>query len=478
MPKPPPNIVLFTTDQHRGDCVGLAGHPVVETPNLDSWINRGAYFPNAYTEIPSTTGARRVLLSGKGSYDCGLIGYSASEWFEPNTLADVLTRNGYQCINVGWRNLHPRRKLYGFHTVIPHDLQWGDDDYWEWLTRELGPYAHERSHGCDANGFLARPWPLEERYHPSAWTTAACVDQLSRRDPTKPVFLWCSHLRPHSPYDPPKHFWDLYIDRDLPPIPVGDWAGIHDVPVAHPEQTVWRGRLSDQINQRMRAGYYGCITQLDYELGHLAQRLGRGRDRELVDNALWIFVSDHGDMMSDHHLHRKSYAYEGSTRIPFVIRYPVGLELPTGAFDHPVGLQDVMPTILECCGIEMPEGMTGQSVFGAIRGQTWRDFIHGEHSPCYDPDNAMHYVTDGKTKYVYFPTIGQEQLFDLVNDRQELNDLAGSSEHADLLETWRQRLVKILGRRKDDFSDGRQLLRREPGYSPVVQGHPANVSAD
>ena len=102
-----PNILLFTTDQHRGDHLGLAGHPAVETPNLDAWVNRGAYFPNAYSEIPSTTGARRVLHSGKGSYDCGLIGYAAAEWLEPNTLAQVLADGGYHCINVGWRNMHP-----------------------------------------------------------------------------------------------------------------------------------------------------------------------------------------------------------------------------------------------------------------------------------------------------------------------------------------------------------------------------------
>ena len=85
-----PNIILFTTDQQRGDHISISGHPVVETPNVDSFVNNGAYFPNAYTEIPSTTGARRCLLSGKGSYDCGLVGYSAAEWHEHNTLARVL----------------------------------------------------------------------------------------------------------------------------------------------------------------------------------------------------------------------------------------------------------------------------------------------------------------------------------------------------------------------------------------------------
>ncbi len=155
-----PHVILFTTDQHRGDHLGIAGHPVLETPNVDAFVQHGAYFPNAYTEIPSTTGARRCLHGGQRSYDCGLIGYSASEWHEPNTLAAVLADAGYHCINVGWRNMHPRRKLYGFHTVIPHDLRDGDDDYWDWLREELGPHAHERTHGVDANGWLGRPWGL------------------------------------------------------------------------------------------------------------------------------------------------------------------------------------------------------------------------------------------------------------------------------------------------------------------------------
>ena len=106
MPDQRPNILLFTTDQHRGDYIGLASDGLVETPNLDAWINEGAYFPNAYTEIPSTTGARRCLHGGQGSYACGLVGYASTEWHEHNTLAQVLADAGYHCINVGWRVTH------------------------------------------------------------------------------------------------------------------------------------------------------------------------------------------------------------------------------------------------------------------------------------------------------------------------------------------------------------------------------------
>ena len=460
-----PHIILYTTDQHRGDHLSIAGHPVVETPNVDSWVRDGAYFPNAYTEIPSTTGARRCLLGGQASHACGLIGYAGIEWHEPNTLAAVLADAGYHCINVGWRNLHPRRKLYGFHTVIAHDLQEGVDDYWDWLRQELGPHAHERTHGSDANGWLGRPWPHEERYHATNWTVDVTLEQIRKRDPTRPLFVWCSHLRPHSPYDPPQFFWDMYIDRQLPEIPIGDWAARYDVPNPGLSRTAFYGRLTPEQNQRARVGYMGCVTHLDYQLGYLTERV----QRELGGNVMYAFTSDHGDMMGDHHLHRKCYAYEGSARIPFALRYPQGMDLPTGTFENLVGLQDIMPTLLDAAGVEVPASVTGKSVLGAVRGEPWREVFHGEHSPCYSQESAMQYLTDGKEKYIWFPVTGEEQLFDLTTDRQELHDLAADPACAERLAAWRQRLVELLGRRGDGFSDGRQLLVRPEGYGPEAQ---------
>lgn len=463
-----PNVILFTTDQHRGDHLSIAGHPVLETPNLDAMVNHGAYFPNAYTEIPSTTGARRCLLGGQGSYDCGLVGYSSAEWHEPNTVATVLTQSGYHCINVGWRNLHPRRKLYGFHSVICHDLQEGADDYWDWLVERVGPDAFERGHGCDANGWLSRPWHLPEQYHPTNWTTDTALSQIEKSDPTKPVFIWVSHLRPHSPYDPPGFFWNMYIDSELPEAPVGDWAGKFDVSGPGLDRVAWFGRLTGLQNQRMRAGYMGCITHIDYEFGRMLEMLKRYSRSSGRDDWLIVFTADHGDMMGDHCLHRKTYAYEGSARIPFLVQYPSSWDMPSGTFDHVVGLQDVMPTILESCGVSIPSSVTGTSVLNAIRGESWRPFFHGEHSPCYSADEAMHYLTDGKQKYIYFPKSGSEMLFDLSLDRQERTDLSRSAEHADDLKMWRQRLVDKLAPRNDGFSDGKQLLRKNH-WSPNVE---------
>jgi len=459
-----PHVILFTTDQQRGDHLGIAGHPVVETPNVDSFVQRGAYFPNAYTEIPSTTGARRCLLGGQASHACGLIGYDSAEWHEPNTLAAVLAGAGYHCLNVGWRNLHPRRKLYGFHNVICHELREGVDDYWDWLRRELGPAAHERTHGADANGWLGRPWPYEERYHPTNWTVDVTPDQITKRDPTKPVFVWCSHLRPHSPYDPPQFFWDMYHGRELPPPPVGDWAARYDVPNPGLSRGAWYGRLTPEQLQRMRAGYMGSVSHIDYQLGYMMERLRT----ELGDNVLWVFTSDHGDMQGDHHLLRKSYAYEGSARIPLLLQYPAGLNLPSGAFPQVAGLQDVMPTVLDIAAVDIPPSVTGTSLLRAIRGEPWREFFHGEHSSCYSPANAMHYLTDAREKYIWFPVTGEEQLFDLVHDRQELRNLAGDPAWAERMTLWRGRLIERLAGRGDGFSDGERLLLKPGGYGAVV----------
>ena len=466
MPPKRPHILLFTTDQQRGDHVSISGHPVIETPNVDSFVNHGAYFPNAYTEIPSTTGARRCLHGGQASYTCGLVGYATNEWHERNTLAQVLADAGYHCINVGWRNMHPRRKLYGFHSVICHDLHEGEDDYLDWLRQCLGPFTHERGHGSDANGWIARPWHLEERYHPTVWTTEVTLQQIKRRDPTRPFFLWCSHLRPHSPYDPPQFYWDMYINRKLPEIPVGDWAKKHDIPQPGLDRCAWHGRLTPEQDQRMRAAYMGVCTHIDYELGRLMEELAR---MQLLSDTLILFTSDHGDMMGDHLLHRKTYAYEGSARIPFLIRYPTWMNAPSGTFNQVVGLQDVMPTLLEAAGAPIPSSVTGKSVLAAMRGGPWREFFHGEHSPCYSAEEAMHYLTDGKEKYIWFPATGEEQFFDLVKDRQELHNLSKALSHAARLSTWRQRLIELLGRRGDGFSDGHKLLIRKDRWSAVVE---------
>ena len=187
----------------------------------------------------------------------------------------------------------------------------------------------------------------------------------------------------------------------------------------------------------------------------------------VLGETLTLFTSDHGEMLGDHHLWRKTYAYEASSRVPFILRPPAAFVAPRNVEVGPpvtVGWEDIMPTLLDAAGEAIPDTVEGRSVLPLVRGQTdgWRPFYHGEHSPCYHPENANQFLTDGLWKYIWNPITGQEQLFYLQEDPHECRDLAtaGGSE----LERWRARMVTELEHREEGLSDGEKLI---PGQVPV-----------
>src|SRR5207244_3979326 len=134
-----------------------------------------------------------------------------------------------------------------------------------------------------------------------------------------------------------------------------------------------------------------------------------------------------GEMLGDHHMIGKCRAFEGSSHVPFLCRPPAAWGYPTAsAIDRPVGLQDVMPTLLEAAGLPIPGSVTGRSVLPLMRGETlptsWRDVMHGECGQRYAHFGAHHTLTDGRTKYIWFSQTGQELLFDLLEDPHEQHD--------------------------------------------------------
>jgi arylsulfatase A-like enzyme len=125
-----------------------------------------------------------------------------------------------------------------------------------------------------------------------------------------------------------------------------------------------------------------------------------------------------------------------------------------------VGLQDVMPTMLEAAGVPIPGSVNGRSVLPIMRGESpkWREFLHGEHSPSYRQEDGMQYLTDGLEKFIWYTQTGQEQFFDLRGDPNECRDLIRSDAHAPRVELWRKRLIAQLKPRPEGFSDGQKLV--------------------
>ncbi|MCM8769244.1 MAG: sulfatase-like hydrolase/transferase, partial [Candidatus Omnitrophica bacterium] len=322
-------------------------------------------------------------------------------------------------------------------------------------------------HGISGNGWTARPWHLDERFHPTTWTVTEALRFLTRRDPSCPFFLVVSFIAPHPPLVPPAFYLDRYLRQPLPKPYIGDWAVPPENNGRGSHIQSYRVNLQGEALKAARAGYYGLINHLDDQLYRL---LGdhTGLKGDLGKNTYLIFTSDHGEMLGDHYLFRKCYPYEGSARIPFLISGP---QIESGLVSsYPVCLEDIMPTVLELAGIPIPQTVEGQSLLPILRGEKRRlarEYLHGEHATCYHINQANHFLTDGVEKYCWFSATGQEQLFNLKEDPGELHNLAAKIEHQDRLLFWRSKLIEKLRNRPEGFTDGERLIPGKP-HQPLL----------
>ncbi len=471
-----PNIILICVDQMRGDAMSGVGNAVVHTPYLDLLGAGGSTFEHAYSATPTCVPARVALLTGKAPESHGRHGYREGVPFSrayPVTLPGVLRDHGYQTRAIGKMHVSPERDRAGFDDVRLHDgfLHHARrvsgrnlaliDDYLPWLQRQPGmAQAADTDHGVGCNSMVARPWDKPEAYHPTNWVVTEAVDWLYRRDPTVPFFLFLSFHRPHAPYDPPAWAFDQYLSQDLPGAPVGDWV---DDFAEHRIDFTAEGSFGAQrpdVRRRVLAGYYGLITHIDHQVNRFMEALS---DFDLLEDTAFVFVSDHGDMLGDHHFYRKSVGYEGSARIPFIVRLPGGGRV-TPRPDEVVELRDVMPTVLDIAGVPVPAGVDGRSVLPVMRGEdvAWRGELFGEHTYQMQGFEAMHWATDGHRKFCWWSGSGIEQFFDLDVDPQELHNLVADAGRMAEVDDWRGRLVGHLEGREEGFVTEGHLVAGRP----------------
>ncbi len=471
-----PHILFLMADQFRGDCLGVDGNSVVMTPNLDRLGKEGVTFRCAYSSTPTCTPARSALLTGLSPWRHGMLGYGRVAESYPLEKPRLLRKAGYYTLGIGKMHWHPQRNKHGFHEILLDESGRAESpdfrsDYRAWFASEA-PTLDPDATGIGWNDYRAGVYVLPEKLHPTHWMGETAVRFLKSYNGKEPFFLKVSFARPHSPYDPPERFMKMYQDVKMPEAVVGKWAERYRQR-SGAGYDIWHGDLGREQIQHSRRGYYGSISFIDEQIGRILEAL---EERGWLDETLILFTSDHGDMTGDHHLWRKSYAYEASARIPMLLRWPAGL---VGAqrgrvSREPVELRDVLPTFLEAAGVQIPEGSDGRSLLALARGDTegWREYIDLEHDVCYSPENHWNALTDGRTKYIFHVLDGEEQLFDLRKDPGEQNDLASAPEWAKELRRWRNRLIAHLAERGATFvKNGTLVLRPERMlYSPNYPG--------
>ena len=169
-----------------------------------------------------------------------------------------------------------------------------------------------------------------------------------------------------------------------------------------------------------------------------------------LSNTLIIFVSDHGELLFDHNMYRKSRPYKGSSNIPLIIS---GAGLKKRGVCHSLAeLRDIMPTILAAAGVEIPDTVDGSDL---LSDKFEREYIHGEHS---GGNIGNQFIVTENDKYIWFMQSGKEQYFNLDKDPCELHNAINEPEYSDRIDYLRSCLINELINRPEGYTDGKKLI--------------------
>lgn len=465
-----PHIIFIMTDQQRADALGCMGNEAVISPQIDNIAEEGVLFVNGYSAVPSCTPARAGLLTGMSPWKHGMLGYGRVARKYKYEMPRMLREAGYYTFGIGKMHWFPQKSLHGFHGTLTDESGRVEQDgyisdYRDWFKLNA-PGEDPDKTGIGWNEHQAGIYQLDEKLHPTYWIGKTAVDLIENYNLEKPLFLKVSFARPHSPYDPPKRFWDMYKNTKIPEPFLGEWC--HYLDSVQGGESAAFGNFGKEHAINSRRHYYANITFIDEMVGEIVRAL---KAKGMYENSIICFTSDHGDMLGDHHHWRKTYAYEGSANIPYIFKWHKDLnaKLPRGStLENTAELRDFLPTFLEAAGVEIPAEMDGLSLLKLIKNpeSTWRPYIDIEHATCYSQENYWCALTDGTWKYIWFFRTGEEQLFNLKNDPGEIQNL--SEKNKKELEKWRKRMVKHLEERGEKFVKNGQLVKVKETflYSP------------
>lgn len=394
-----PNILLITADQWRGDCLGTVGHPVVQTPNLDAFAETATVFEQHYAATAPCSPARASLYTGLYQMNHRVVCNGAPLDDRFDNIARAARRAGYTPTLFGYtdtspdpRRHHPNDPvLSSYEGVLPgfwvrQPLAEDDKPWLSWLAaRGHDPAGFQTIHHVepeDGEQVSLRPARYAREETQTAFLTNAFLTWLGEQEEDQPWMAHISFLRPHPPIAVPAPYNALYDPEDGPGFSgapnAADEASFHPLVAAlqdyqqlgtHlPGTSAFVRDLTRRDLKRLRALYYGMITEVDAQLGRIFEAL------EHPNNTLIIFTSDHAEMMGDHWMLGKGGFYRESYHIPLMIRAPGAVSANrVSAFTSST---DIFPTLLDLFDIAPEHAPDGASLMPYLSGQTpltWRD---------------------------------------------------------------------------------------------------------
>ena len=449
------NLLFITADQWRGECLSALGH-MVRTPNLDALAAEGTLFTRHFANTAPCGPSRASIHTGMYLQNHRVVANGTPLDARHTNWARELRTAGYAPALFGYTDTtaDPRAGAgEAWDGVLPGldpvallgKSIWAPDAWARWLAAkgyavpakpiELYTAVAERQQGSDAPPPLAVPAHLHDTWF--------LVDQVL--DYVKDRSGWCVHLsllRPHPPWVAPAPYHRMYPLQSLPTL---ERAPTREDEAGHPYLAFLLGErhsaapANDARLRQWQAAYYGLMTEVDDNLGRLFAAL---KTSGAWENTLIIFTSDHGEQMGDHWLIGKLGYFDESYAVPLIIRNPNSAAnahrgVRVKNFTETV---DLMPTLLDWYGLEIPEQCDGASMLPATETgalpDNWRTAAHWEYDFSHGPaakalglsptECKLNVVRGESFKYVQFPNMDALPpiYFDLGEDPNETADRA------------------------------------------------------
>ena len=439
----PPNVLFIVSDDLNTD-LGLYGHPLVKSPNLDRLAARGVAFERAYCQAPVCNPSRASFMTGLYPDQNGVLTNSGD--FRKTaagvvTLPQMFREAGYYTARVG--------KIY--HYGVPpqigtdgedHPASWvevrnpiGRDKSDEYLITTLSPPPRREFGGTLS--WLAADGRDDEQT--DAIGAQACIDLLERHK-DEPFFIAMGFYRPHTPYVAPRKYFEMYPPSlvRLPNEPADD---LLDIPAAAWVQRTYQELMDEMTQRRVLQAYYASISYLDAQVGRVLDAVDR---LGLADNTIIVFTSDHGYHMGEHKLWQKTTLFENSARVPLIVAAP-GYDSTRGRPSGAVAeLVDLYPTLAELTGLEAPAHVRGASLRPQLedvsspgKSAALTTFITTDRQhvggPRHRPNEKSYSIRTQRWRYTEWGRNGWQglELYDHDNDPKEFTNLAYDARYSD-----------------------------------------------
>ncbi len=428
------NIILICSDQHNPFVSGAYGNAIIDTPNIDRLSREGVTFDSAYCNNPLCVPSRMSFLTGQYPYQIDAFHNGCSLSSNIPTYAHTATLQGYHTVLSGRMHFKGPDQRHGFIERLAGDIS--PFTFWANKPNAFSPLKGDLGNASKPDPLtVCGPGNTHYLDFDKAVTQETCLwfDNYAAETAERPFLMTVGYMTPHCPYIAPPELFEKYYNKiDFEKISEDEFNALHP---SHKDyiDSVDLPKISGETQKQAKAAYYGLVEFLDTQIGELLASLEKNG---LLENTIVVYFSDHGDLIGEHGRWHKSCFYEGSARVPLVIRMP-GKPDAGKRISQNVSLVDLFPTVCGWTGFDVQYEIAGNSLRPLLETDNpeWNNVVKAES---YRKGGCERMVRKDDWKFCYYSNYDKVELFNLKSDPGEKKNLAEDDAYSGLVEELRK----------------------------------------